>query len=297
VKLLHPDKAGRAALERFEKEVQLTAKLTHPNTITIFDYGRTPDGIFYYAMELLDGPTLEDVVSLDGPQAPGRVLHLMAQAAGALAEAHAAGLIHRDIKPANIMVVEQGGLHDVVKVVDFGLVKEVERDATVSLTAAGAITGTPQYMSPESITNPEEVDGRSDLYALGAVAYYLLAGDHVFRGGSVVEVCSHHLHTVPRPIGERRREAVPEAIESLVRQCLEKDPDARPQSAGELRHRLRELAETYPWSDDDARTWWQRYESEAHRWDRPESSASGPRTFSVDLVRRAPSGDDSDAAA
>jgi serine/threonine-protein kinase len=291
VKLLHPDKAGHAALERFEKEVQLTAKLTHANTVTIFDYGRTPDGVFYYAMELLDGPSLQDVVSIDGPLPPGRVLHLIAQAAGALAEAHSVGLIHRDIKPANIMVVQQGGVHDVVKVVDFGLVKELEQDVSVSLTAANAVTGTPQYMSPESITSPEKVDGRSDLYALGAVAYYLLAGDHVFRGSSVVEVCSHHLHTEPGPIAELRGEDVPEAIEALVRECLQKDPAARPQTAGELRRRLLDLAEAHPWSEDDARAWWEHYEAETHRWDRPQSSASGPRTFSVDLVRRPSSGD------
>src|SRR5690606_752523 len=169
-------------LLRFEREVQLTARLSHPNTITIFDYGRTHDGVFYYVMELLKGASLERVVDVGGPQPPGRVARILHMACGALSEAHAIGLIHRDIKPANIMLCTQGGERDVVKLLDFGLVKDVQVDRQVQLTRASALTGTPQYMAPESIRAPESVDARADLYALGAVAYFLLAGRDVFGG-------------------------------------------------------------------------------------------------------------------
>jgi serine/threonine-protein kinase len=170
IKLLRGDRAGEIDLGRFEREVQLTARLTHPNTITIFDYGRTHDGVFYYAMELLDGATLQRIVAVDGPQPPGRVVRILGMVCGALTEAHAIGLIHRDIKPANIMLCSQGGEHDVVKLLDFGLVKEFEVDRDVKLTAASIVVGTPQYMAPESIVDPDSVDARTDIYALGAVA-------------------------------------------------------------------------------------------------------------------------------
>jgi serine/threonine-protein kinase len=149
--------------------------LTHPNTVTVFDYGRTTDGVFYYAMELLEGATLQEIVEVDGPQPEERVIHLLEQAAGSLAEAHDAGLIHRDIKPGNIVVVDRGGIPDLVKVVDFGLVKDVGGGGTAepALTVADTITGTPLYMAPETVTAPETVDARADLYALGAVGYWL----------------------------------------------------------------------------------------------------------------------------
>ena len=151
IKLLRADRAGEINLRRFEREVQLTARLTHPNTITIFDYGRTHDGVFYYAMELLDGATLQRIVAVDGAQPAGRVVRILTMVCGALTEAHAIGLIHRDIKPANIMLCTQGGERDVVKLLDFGLVKEFEVDRDVELTGASALIGTPQYMAPESI--------------------------------------------------------------------------------------------------------------------------------------------------
>ncbi len=216
IKLLPADRAGNETLARFEKEVQLTASLTHPNTVTIFDYGRTPDGIFYYAMELLDGATLADVVEVDGPQPAARVAQILGQAAGALAEAHAVKLIHRDVKPANIMLVEQGGKPDVAKVLDFGLVKELDATASPELTQIDAVTGTPQYMAPESIRAPDEVDARSDIYALGAVGYFLLTGEHVFTADTVVEVCAKHLNDEPVAPSERLGAAVPADLETLI---------------------------------------------------------------------------------
>jgi serine/threonine-protein kinase len=199
VKLLLPDRAGKDALTRFEREVQRTAMLTHPNTVTVFDYGRTTSGVFYYAMELLEGASLDEIVEVDGAQPEERVIHLLEQVAASLAEAHDAGLIHRDVKPGNILVVDRGGISDLVKVVDFGLVKVVGGTANSgataepALTVADAITGTPLYIAPETLLDPNAVDARVDLYAVGAVGYWLLTGSHVFGGSSIVEVCAHHL--------------------------------------------------------------------------------------------------------
>jgi serine/threonine-protein kinase len=257
LKLLRPDRVGQRQLQRFEREVQLTARLTHPNTITIFDYGRSSDGVFYYAMELLDGANLQRVVQVGGPQAPGRVARILTMACGALAEAHGLGLIHRDIKPANIVLCSQGGEPDVVKLLDFGLVKELEVEKSVELTAENSVLGTPQYMAPECLLAPGSVDGRTDIYALGAVAYFLLAGEEVFTGRSVLEVCSQHLHQRPRSLSERGI-AVPAELEALVLACLEKDPALRPQSAVELRRRL-EACSVEPWGAEQAQTWWREH--------------------------------------
>src|SRR4029450_12284675 len=196
VKLLPPDKAGEQSIARFEREVQLTAALSHPNTVTIFDFGRTPEGLFYYAMELLDGAPLDVVVDLDGAQPPERVLHVLDGAAGALGEAHEIGLIHRDVKPANIILCKQGGVFDVPKVLDFGLVKDLTA-GEASLTGSATLAGTPLYMAPEAITAQRAMDARSDLYSLGAVGYFLATGTHVFPGRNAVEVLGHHLHTMP----------------------------------------------------------------------------------------------------
>jgi len=282
IKLLPPEKAGQAALERFEREVQLTARLSHPNTVAVFDYGRTPDGVFYYAMEYLDGVNLDALVRADGPQPPGRVVHVMAQVASALVEAHGVGLIHRDVKPENIILCERGGAPDVAKVVDFGLVRDLERGAAASRT--DVVQGTPLYLSPEAITAPDSVDGRGDLYALGAVGYFLLTGQHVFSGATLVEVCSHHLHTRPVPPSERLGRELPGPLEALVLACLEKDPARRPASALELRGRLVGLAAVHPWSEDEARAWWRRWRDAAGRQASPRAEFSG--TLAVSLLGR-----------
>ncbi len=257
IKLIRADRAGETNLHRFEREVQLTARLTHPNTITIYDYGRTDDDIFYYAMELLDGATLQRIVEVDGAQPAGRVVRVLTMVCGALAEAHATGLIHRDIKPANIMLCEQGGELDVVKVLDFGLVKELEVDEDIALTAANTITGTPRYLAPEAIRASEAIDARTDIYALGAVAYFLLAGTEVFDGKSVVEICGQHLHEEPEPLSARGV-TVPADLEEVVLACLAKDPERRPQSAVELRRRV-EACAVEAWDDARARAWWREY--------------------------------------
>jgi len=285
IKLLPPEKAGATALARFEREVKLTARLTHPNTITIFDYGHTPDGVFYYAMELLEGATVDEIVRCDGAQPAERVVHVLAAVADALEEAHGIGLIHRDIKPANIMLCEQGGRPDVPKLLDFGLVKDVSADDDTALTQEGDIAGTPLYMAPEALTSPEDVDARSDVYAVGAVGYYLLTGQHVFTGRTLMEVCGHHLHTKPTPLSERLEAKLPEDLETLILQCLEKEPGRRPQSAPELGGRLMTCRHSNAWTAVEARRWWDDHGAEL-RQDSPEpASAEKGGTLEIDFGR------------
>ena len=255
IKLLASD-VGERELRRFEKEVQLTAQLTHPNTISIYDYGRTPDGAFYYVMELLDGVTLQQLVDRHGAQPAGRVIHILLQVCAALREAHGAGLIHRDIKPDNMFLCHQGALPDVVKVLDFGLVKEVATEPEASRSNVNVVVGTPLYMSPEAIAAPTKVDPRSDLYALGAVGYFLLSASPVFSGETAVEVCGHHLHTPPERPSLRVEQAIPSDLERIVLDCLAKNPEQRPQSAEDLALRLRQCADAGAWNEADAERWW-----------------------------------------
>lgn len=263
VKLLPPSRFDDESLARFEREVQLTALLTHPNTIRVFDYGHTPDGTFYYAMELCEGANLLQIVRRTGPMPPARAIHILLQIAGALAEAHEVGLIHRDIKPANILVTDQGGMSDVVKVLDFGLVKDIgaggEATSLDALTHANSVAGTPQFMAPEAITTPEKVDGRTDLYALGAVAYFLVTGGDVFEGRTVLEVCSHHLHTAPEPPSARIDGTLPADLEAVILGCLAKSPADRPADARALMAALAACGDAGAWGEADARAWWQRH--------------------------------------
>ncbi len=254
IKLLPPEKAGEAAVRRFEREVVQTSRLANPHTVAIYDFGRTPDGIFYYAMEYLEGIDLQDLVDIDGPQHPARVARILLAAAESLREAHGVGLVHRDVKPANVILCNRGGIADMVKVVDFGLVKEIDDLGSVEQSAIGPIAGTPLYLSPEAISDPAAMDGRADIYALGAVAYFLLTGSPVFDLHSVVEVCAAHLHQTPVPPSLRLGEELPIPLEKIVLRCLEKDPAAR-FDADELMKALRALA-LEPWTDDQARAWW-----------------------------------------
>jgi serine/threonine protein kinase len=295
VKLLPPDKAGEHNLIRFEREVQLTSMLTHPNTIAIYDFGRTPAGIFYYAMEYLDGIDLEDLVEKGGPLDAARTIHILMQVAGALEEAHDIGLIHRDIKPANIIVCERGQTPDVAKVLDFGLVKRIEgQSEDPNMTAVSGITGTPLYLSPEAILAAHEVDGRSDIYALGCVGYYLLTGSHLFNAASVVEICGHHVHTVPTPPSDRLQRPVSADLETVIMTCLEKNPDRRPSDASSLHEMLRRCEDASRWDPKVARQWWREKGREIKRQVRerplPLSSAARPRTLTVDMRMRASRG-------
>ena len=207
-------------------------------------------------MELVEGATLSEVVAVDGPQPPERVAHILDQVAGALGEAHDVGLIHRDLKPSNIMLCRRGGLSDVAKVLDFGLVKELRGTEALDLTHIDAMIGTPHYMSPESIRDPQAVDPRSDLYALGAIAWYLLCGREIFSGNTIFEVCSHHLQTPPAELSEVAPET-PDPLARLVMDCLAKRPEDRPASTAAFRERLAAAPSPMRWDQERARAWWE----------------------------------------
>jgi serine/threonine protein kinase len=258
IKLLRSGETTPQLLARFEREVQLTSQLTNPNTIAIYDYGRTPDGVFYYAMEFLEGVTLENLIEIDGPQPEGRVVHILRQVAASLAEAHEIGLIHRDIKPANIMLLQRGGAYDVVKVLDFGLVREVHQSHDEMLTAVNTIPGTPHFLSPESIESPEAVGPQADIYALGAVAYHLVTGTHVFEGQSVIQLMTRHVNDAPEPPSDRLGRSIDPALATLILRMLAKDPNDRPANGRELLAELSNgfLPESRNWTEADAKRWW-----------------------------------------
>jgi predicted Ser/Thr protein kinase len=287
IKLLLPDRAGEKNLARFEREVQLTSRLTHPHTISIFDYGRTADHVFYYVMEYIDGFDLERLVDEDGPLQPARVIRILAQASGALSEAHALGLIHRDIKPANIVLTERVDEPDIVKVVDFGLVKTLETSpGDASLTNVDAITGTPLYLAPEAIASPDSVDERSDLYALGAVGYFLITGQHVFDAATVVEVCSKHLLEAPVPPSQRLGRAVPPDLEALILVCLAKRREDRPASAQALRAALLACADAGKYDVAAARAWWTDRGATLRARSKAKRAGAHGATMAIDLRGR-----------
>jgi serine/threonine-protein kinase len=286
VKLMHPDRTGGASHKHFEREVQQTARLSHPNIVTIFDYGHTPEGLFYYAMEYLDGVTLDRAVAALGPMPEARVIGILKQMASALVEAHGMNLIHRDIKPQNVILVSpraHADPRDTIKLLDFGLVKQIRQDAAVDMSNTDAIIGTPQYLAPEAIRSPNQVDGRTDLYALGAVGYFLLTGTHVFSAQTVVEICSHHLHTPPEPPSERLGRAITPELERLILSCLAKSPADRPASAAALELSLAACPTPEPWTAELGRSWWQRLEQQ--RPTQGPNSVPAGAALTVDLRR------------
>ena len=255
IKVMRPEFArSESAKRRFEHEVQITSSLTHPNTIAVYDCGQTADGALYYAMEYLNGITLEDLVRIWGPVDAARVIYIFYQACGSLAEAHGRGLIHRDIKPSNIILCKHGGLYDVAKVLDFGLVKDIQQTAP-DLTQANTLVGTPLYMAPELIVDASGFSPLSDLYALGAVGYYLLMGHNVFEGTSVVEICAMHLNDEPVPPSQRTGREIPPNLEALIMACLAKKPEQRPQSAEAMSQALARCEAFGAWDIWQAQQW------------------------------------------
>lgn len=271
IKLIRPAALGagdgsraREMVKRFEREAQATAALRSPHTIEVYDYGLTADGTFYYVMELLEGFSLQTLVEEFGPLPPERVVSLLRQACHSLAEAHAAGLVHRDVKPANMFLCRLGLDVDVVKVLDFGLVKlqHPKQRGAEALTVEGAFTGTPGFMPPEVALGDEPVDGRADIYALGCVAYWLLTGKRVFEGGSAMQMVIDHVRTPPVPPSQRGGRQVPDALERLIMRCLEKHAAMRPASVVELSRELGTLGLEEQWTEEKAREWWQAHQPE-----------------------------------
>jgi serine/threonine protein kinase len=258
IKMLNPDMVNESSIARFEREVQTTCKLNNPSTIAIYDYGRTPEGLFYYAMEYLDGLNLLQLVEICGPQPEGRVIHILKGVCASISEAHSLGLVHRDVKPANVMLNRRGGEVDVVKVLDFGLVKAL--DETKLTVQSGTMAGTPLYMSPEAIQAPDRVDARSDIYSIGALGYFLLTGQPVFTASTLLELCHDHVHTIPEPPSERLEKPVSPELQAVLLACLEKSRDKRPQSARELAELLDSAQAAGSWSLDDASSWWRDHE-------------------------------------
>ncbi|MGE3822173.1 MAG: serine/threonine-protein kinase, partial [Isosphaeraceae bacterium] len=266
VKLIRHDSAtDPIERTRFEREVLATARLSHPNTVEVYDYGRTDEGTFYYVMEYLRGLSLEEIVLRHGPMPAGRVIYLLRQVCGALAEAHAAGLVHRDVKPANIYASVRGGRHDVAKLLDFGLVKGPALGVTGEATDArrdGMIRGTPLYMAPEQVIAEAELDHRCDVYGLGGVAYRLLTGYPPFDRDSRTQVLSAHAHEPVLPPSLRRSD-VPEDLELVILRCLDKCPDLRFQDAEALAEALAACQAAADWDAERAARWWQEHEPAA----------------------------------
>lgn len=256
IKLIRSEMAGRPeTLRRFEREVQATAQLTHWNTVEIYDYGMAEDGTFYYVMEYLPGLNLDQIIHEHGPMAISRVIHFLKQTCDALSEAHEKGLVHRDIKPANIFAAKRGGTYDVAKLLDFGLVRSADLEMDSKLTQEGKITGSPLYMSPEQASG-DDSDARSDIYALGCVAYYLLTGQPPFNETKPMKLILAHVQNVPEEPRSLRPE-ISEDLNAIVVKCLEKDPENRFQTIDELRIALVQTPENGLWTRADATNWWE----------------------------------------
>jgi hypothetical protein len=276
IKVLPPEKLGEQNLVRFEREARMTAQLCHPNTVSVYDYGRTPGGTLYYAMEYIEGIDLDLLVQHDGPQHPGRVIQILSQICGSLGEAHAMGLVHRDIKPSNIFLCERAGMVDVVKVLDFGLVKSFGSEAEQARARASVppsdgprqevtrpdvatrqhFLGTPHYISPEAILGTGDIDGRIDIYALGCVAHYLLTGAPPFSGNTVLEVLGQHLHATPKSFAEQSPWSVSPELEQVVLSCLGKSRVNRPSDAATLSALLQQCPDAAAWDQEHGRQWW-----------------------------------------
>ena len=256
VKVLKQHLATDEAVERFHREAQLCSQLRHPNTVEIYDYGTTRDGRRYYAMEHLEGISLEALVAAHGPLPVARVVHVLRQACGSLREAHERGWVHRDVKPGNLMLCVRAGEHDVVKLLDFGIVKRLRDPHTRDLTQYSKVLGTPLYMAPERLRDPADADARSDIYALAAVAYFALAGRPAFEAQTDHDIIYRVMNEPAPPLAQGGVTDAPPELEALIARCLEKDRERRPGSVAEVAARLEALAAAHPWTPAQARAWW-----------------------------------------
>ena len=260
VKLLKPARATDEMIARFEREVQLASSLAHPNTVEIFDFGRSRDGLLYYAMEYLDGLTVTEVMQKSSaPPIPvPRAIHLLRQLCAGLAEAHGKGLVHRDIKPENVMVCRYGGEFDFVKILDFGMVKQVSSEHSRDLTGSLRILGTPLYMAPERLRNPADVDARADIYAVGALAFLMLTGRRLFQSSDDLELTSKILNEEPPRPSAVSAQPIPAELDQLVAACVEKNRERRPRRVADLVEAFDALAPEHRWTQREAEEWWSR---------------------------------------
>ncbi|MCC9655161.1 serine/threonine protein kinase [Rhodopirellula halodulae] len=288
IKVLEGEQLSSRSVARFHREVQLTSTLRHPNTIAIFDFGQysavtgesqigtvsldeevDPGETFYYVMEYIDGISLQQLIDFYGPQSPERTVHFLLQICGSIAEAHKAGLIHRDIKPANILVSAHGGLWDHIKVLDFGLVKDIGGDSNVTLqegvTRADSMTGTPLYMAPETIRDPATASPRGDIYSIGSVGYALLTGRPIFDGDSVIDLCLKQLEEVPRRPEERVSHELPNQLQDILMRCLDRSVENRFASVAACTAALESLPEAGRWTQAMSADWWENEFEQAAR--------------------------------
>lgn len=256
IKVLKLARTTDEIMARFEREVQLASSLSHPNTVEIFDYGRTREGQPYYAMEYLGGLTIQQIMERDGTIPVARTIHLLRQACAALAEAHAKGLVHRDIKPENLMVCRHGGIFDFLKVLDYGLVKHLSQQHSRDLTRNLRILGTPLYMAPERLRNPGDVDHRADIYAVGAVAFLMLTGKSLFQSADDLELTSKILNDEPPRPSAAAPQPIPVEVDLLVFSCVEKRREDRPQRISDLVEAFDALALEHRWTQREAEAWW-----------------------------------------
>jgi eukaryotic-like serine/threonine-protein kinase len=287
IKLINTERVGEGsqrakAIQRFEREAHVTANLKSPHTVQLYDFGISAEGAFYYVMELLDGVDLETVVEKYGPLRPERVVFLLRQVCESLEEAHTAGLVHRDIKPANIFLCRHGICFDFVKVLDFGLVALGPQPEQIDpkLTADGFTGGTPAYLAPEMVASADTVDGRTDVYAIGCVAYWLLSGHAPFERKTPMATILAHVNDQPTPPSSVSEIAIPEQLEALVLECLEKKPTDRPASAAELSRRLDAVVVEDGWDQERAAHWW-----ETHKPTHQEANSSSSHEAAVTITR------------
>jgi serine/threonine-protein kinase len=272
VKMLKPHMATDEIVTRFEREAQLASQLLHPNTVEVYDYGRTPEGVFYYVMEYLEGETLDRIVGEHGPMPLGRALHVLKQICAALRVAHARSLVHRDVKPHNIMLCRRGGEYDVVKILDFGLVKDTSDGEQRDITQYQRVLGTPRYMAPERIRNPADADARSDIYSVGAVAWFLVTGRELFAPAEAHDLTYQVLHT-PAPAPSEAGANVPPRFDALVLSCLAKERNERPHDVRVVQALLEALAAEAPWTQGEAEAWWRQHGVAAAEVSEPSKAA------------------------
>ena len=265
IKLIRPEVLGSGGFEgaevlqrRFEREAQATALLRSPHTIELYDFGVTDDGTFYYVMELLDGLDLEQLIDRFGPVPPERAVHFLRDLADSLAEAHDVGLVHRDVKPANVYACRQGRDMDFVKVLDFGMVKPTNTpvEDAVKLTAEHSTGGTPAFMSPEQAFGESDLDGRSDIYSVGCIGYWLLTGRYVFQARTAMDMLMQHVKQEASPPSEHSEIAIPAELDALILRCLSKERSDRPQTGDQLRAALDGVPLSESWTRTRARKWW-----------------------------------------